>query len=51
MLSVKKPHVFNSKISVDKVRFQFRKNISRKDIDHMKALGKAQGYIDSYNEQ
>ena len=51
VLAVKKPKVFNSKISVDKVRFNFRKNISRKDVDHMKALGKAQGYIDTFNEQ
>ena len=51
VLAIKKPKAFNSKISVDKVRFQFRKNISRKDVDHMKALGKAQLYIDSYNEQ
>jgi len=51
VLHIKKPIVFNSKISVDKVRFQFRKQISRKDVDHMKALNKAQGYIDSFNEQ
>ena len=51
VLAVKKPKVFNSKISVDKVRFNFRKNISRKDVDHMKALGKAQVFIDTFNEQ
>lgn len=36
-----KPSVFNTKISVDKVRFQFRKQLSRKDRDHQGSLSKA----------
>ena len=48
-MAVEKPKVFADKISVEKVRFQL-KEISHEDIDHIKALGKAQGYIDSFNE-
>lgn len=37
-------------MSVDKVRFQFRKQLSRKDRDHQGALNKAYQYIELANE-
>lgn len=33
--------VFESKVSVDKVKFTFKKNLTRKEIAHMAALKKA----------
>ena len=46
VLQVQKPKVFNTMISVDKVRFQFRKQLSRKDRDHQAALEKAHTFIE-----
>ena len=51
VLAVQKPKVFNTMISVDKVRFQFRKQLSRKDRDHQGALDKAHQYIELASEQ
>ena len=51
VLAVQKPKVFGSQISVDKVRFQFRKQLSRKDRDHQGALEKAHKFIESAFEQ
>mmetsp|Transcript_35958 Transcript_35958/g.47316 ORF Transcript_35958/g.47316 Transcript_35958/m.47316 type:complete len:181 (+) Transcript_35958:690-1232(+) len=51
VLAVQKPKVFNTQISVDKVRFQFRKQLSRKDRDHQGALDKAHQYIELASEQ
>lgn len=51
VLAVQKPKVFNTMISVDKVRFQFRKQLSRKDRDHQAALDKAHQYIELASEQ
>ena len=51
VLAENKPYVFNTKISVDKVRFQFRKMLSRKDRDHQGALSKAQEYIEYASEE
>lgn len=38
--------VFENKISVDRVKFVFKKNLTRKEIQHMAALKKAQATID-----
>ena len=34
VLAVQKPKLFNHTVNVDRIRFQFRKNLSRKDRDH-----------------
>jgi hypothetical protein len=34
--------VFESKVSVDMVKFNFKKNLTRKEIQHIQALQKAQ---------
>lgn len=47
MLMQKKPKVFESKVSIDFVKFNFqKKNNNRKDNAHIKALALAQGFID-----
>lgn len=51
VLLVQKPKVFNTVISVDKVRAVFRKQLSRKDRDHQAALKKAQAYLEYASEQ
>ena len=51
VLEVKKPQVFNSKISVSNVRQNFRNLLQRKDKDHLKALENAQRHIDDANEK
>jgi len=51
VLLVKKPQVFDTTVSVDKVRQKFRSLLQRKDRDHQIALDKAQKYIDLANEQ
>jgi hypothetical protein len=38
--------VFESKISVEKVKFTFKKNLTRNEIAHIAALKKAQATID-----
>ena len=43
--------VLESKISVDKVKFTFKKNLTRKEIAHIAALKKAQATIDVAIEQ
>lgn len=37
--------VFESKVSVDRVKFNFKKNLTRKEVSHMAALEKAQKTI------
>ena len=37
--------VFDSKISVDRVKFNFKKNLTRKEVQHIAALQKAQKTI------
>lgn len=37
--------VFESNISVDKVKFNFKKNLTRKEVQHIAALQKAQKTI------
>lgn len=51
VLTVQKPKSFQTLVSVDKVRFQFRKQLSRKDRDHQSALEKAHQYIELASEQ
>ena len=51
VLEVKKPQVFNTKISVDTVKQNFARLLQRKDKDHQKALENAQKYIDIANEK
>ena len=46
VLAVQKPKAFTHLVNVDRIRFTFRKNLSRKDRDHQVALGKAQNYIE-----
>jgi hypothetical protein len=38
--------VYESKVSVDKVKFNFKKSLTRKEHSHMVALKKAQAWID-----
>lgn len=38
--------VFDSKVSVDRVKFTFKSNLSRKEVSHIAALKKAQSTID-----
>lgn len=38
--------VYDSKVSVDKVKFNFKKTLTRKEHSHMVALKKAQAWID-----
>jgi len=47
VLATNKPIVFDSKIDVSKVKFTFKKNLNRKEREHMSALGKAQSFIDN----
>ena len=51
VLEVKKPQVFNTKISVDTVRQNFRRLLQRKDRDHQVALANAQDFIDKAQAQ
>lgn len=51
MLLTNKPGVFESKISVKKVRAKHIKGLTRKDVQHKAALEKAQEFIDALNEQ
>jgi len=48
---VQKPKVFNTVISVNKVRAIFRKQLSRKDRDHQAALKKAEKFLDDASAQ
>lgn len=41
MLQTNKPGVFESRIDVSKIKFQFKKNLSRKEVEHMAALQRA----------
>lgn len=47
VLMVNKPQVFDSRIDVSKVKFQFKKQLNRKEREHMQALQKAQGFIEN----
>lgn len=38
--------IYDSKVSVDKVKFNFKKSLTRKEHSHMVALKKAQAWID-----
>jgi hypothetical protein len=40
------PKVMDTKISVERVKFNFKKNLTRKEVAHMAALKKAQLTID-----
>lgn len=51
LLESKKPFVFDSKVNVDFVRFNFKKSKTRKEDQHIKALNKAQRIIDLKIEQ
>lgn len=42
-----KPMVFDSRIDVSKVKFEFKKKLNRKEREHMQALSKAQSFIDN----
>jgi len=39
--------VFDSRIDVNKVKFQFKKSLNRKEREHMQSLSKAQSFIDN----
>ena len=51
VLEVKKPIVFDQRVSVSSVRQNFRNLLQRKDKDHLKALENAQKHIDDANEK
>jgi len=46
VLGTNKPGVFESRIDVSKCKFTFKKNLSRKEVQHMAALDRAQIFID-----
>lgn len=41
VLQSNKPGVFDSKIDVSKIKFSFKKNLTRKEVEHMAALQRA----------
>ena len=43
--------VFENRVSVDKVKFNFKKSLNRKEVSHIVALQKAQKTIDVAIEQ
>lgn len=50
-MQTNKPGVFESRIDVNKIKFQFKKNLSRKEVEHMNALQRAQVFIDTTQER
>jgi len=46
LLESKKPQVFESRVNIDMVKFNFKKQQNRKEKHHMESLGKAQKIID-----
>ena len=51
VLGTNKPGVFESRVDVSKLKKVFNKNLSRKEKEHMQALGKAQVFIDIKQER
>ena len=51
MLQTNKPGVFESRIDVNKIKFQFKKKLSRKEVEHRDALQRAQDYINTTQER
>ncbi len=51
VLQTNKPGVFESKIDVNKIKFQFKKNLTRKEVEHMAALQRAQVFIDTVQDK
>lgn len=51
VLMTNKPGVFESKIDVNKIKFNFKKSFSRKEKEHMNALNRAQQFIDMTQER
>jgi len=49
VLATKKPIVFDTKINVSKVAFNFKQNLTRKENAHKASLDKAQKFIDMNN--
>lgn len=43
--------MFESKIDVNKIKFQFKKNLTRKEVEHMAALQRAQVFIDTVQDK
>ena len=43
--------MFESKVDVNKIKFSFNKNLTRKEREHMDALRRAQDYIDTTQER
>jgi len=46
LLESKKPQVFESRVNIDMVKFNFKKQQNRKEKHHMESLSKAQKIID-----
>jgi len=51
VLGTNKPGVFESRVDVSKLKKVFNKNLSRKEREHLGALGKAQVFIDEKQER
>lgn len=47
VLQTNKPYVFDSRVDVGKVKFEFKKKLNRKEREHMQSLSKAQSFIDN----
>ena len=51
VLQTNKPGVFDSRIYVKKIKFNFKKSLSRKEVAHMQALQRAQVFIDTVKDE
>lgn len=51
MLVTKKPFVFDMKVNVDKTRENYRKSLTRKDVQHKAALEKAHKRIEKLTQE
>ena len=51
VLHTTKPKVFDSRIDVSKIKFQFKTSLNRKEREHINALAKAQGFINNKNQK
>jgi hypothetical protein len=51
VLQTNKPGVFDSRIDVNKIKFNFKKSLSRKEVAHMQALQRAQVFIDTVKDE
>lgn len=51
VLQTTKPGVFESRIDVSKIKFQFKKKLTRKEVEHMAALNRAQLFIETVQDK